>query len=131
MRIINGKRKNDIKLPRVNHIRNRLRALEDFKCLNGIASKAFRNYFTRHNHKENTCINNKSVVIPKVRAETGRKTFSFQGAKTFNSLPNSLQTEKSLLRFRTATKDTNLDFSDFCIVIFNLVNFFSLNFDLF
>ena len=40
---------------------------------------------------------NKSVIIPEVRTETGRKTFSFQGAKIFTSLPNSLQTEKSFL----------------------------------
>ena len=44
----------------------------------------------------NTRNNNKSVVIPKVRTEAGRKTFSFQGAKVFNNLPNNLQTETSL-----------------------------------
>ena len=58
----------------------------------------------------NTRNNNKSVVIPKVRTETGRKTFSFQGAKIFNKLPNNLQTETSLLRFKASSKDTNLDF---------------------
>ena len=58
----------------------------------------------------NTLNNNKSVVIPKVRTETGRKTFSFQGAKIFNKLTNNLQTETSLLRFKASSKDTNLDF---------------------
>ena len=75
-----------------------------------MAPKAFENYFTRHNHKANTRRNDKSVVIPKVRTETDRKTFSFQGAKIFNNLPNSLQTEKSFLRFKATSKDTNLDF---------------------
>ena len=110
MYIINGKRKSKVKFPRVNHLRNRRCALEVFKCLNGIAPKAFENYFTRRNHKVNTRKNNKSVIIPKVRTETGRKTFSFQGAKIFNSLPNSLQTEKSFLRFKVTSKDANLDF---------------------
>ena len=110
MRIINGKRKTDVKFRRVNHLRNRLCALEVFKCLNGIAPKVFGNYFIRHNHKVNTHKNNKSVVIPKVRTETGWKTFLFQGAKIFNNLPNSLQTEKSLLRFKATSRDTNLDF---------------------
>ena len=110
MRIINGKRKSDAKLPRINHLRNRLCALEVFKCLNGIVPKAFESYFTRNSHKMNTRNNNKSVVIPKVRTETGRKTFSFQGAKVFNNLPNNLQTETSLLRFKASSKDTNLDF---------------------
>ena len=91
-------------------IRNRLCALEVFKCLNGIAPKAFGDYFTRQNHKVNTRKNNKSLVVPKVRTETGRKTFSLQGAKIFNILPNSLQIEKSLLRFKASSKDTNLDF---------------------
>ena len=110
MRIINGNRKSDVKLPRINHLRNRLCALEVFKCLNGIVPKAFENYFTRNSHKMNTRNNNKSVVIPKVRTETGRKTFSFQGAKIFNKLSNNLQAETSLLRFKASSKDTNLDF---------------------
>ena len=108
--IINGKRKSEVKFPRVSHLRNRQCALEVFKCLNGIAPKVFENYFTRHNHKVNTSKNNKSVIILKVRTETGRKTFSFQGAKIFNSLPNSLQTEKSFLRFNATSRNANLDF---------------------
>ena len=48
-----------------------------------IVPKVFENYFTGNSHKMKTRNNNKSVVIPKVRTETGRKTFSFQGAKVF------------------------------------------------
>ena len=96
-----------VKFPRVNYLRNRLCALEVLKCINGIAPKAFENYFKRHNHKVNTRKNNKSAIVPKVRTETGRKTFSFQ---IFNNLPHSLQTEKSFLRFKATSKDTNLDF---------------------
>ena len=92
MQIINGSRKSDVKLPRINHLRNRLCALEVFKCLNGIVPKAFENYFTRNSHKMNTRNNNKSVIIPKVRTETGRKTFSFQGAKVFDNPPNNFPT---------------------------------------
>ena len=106
MRIINRKRRSDVKLPRINHLRNRLCALEVFKCLNGIVPKAFENYFTRNSHKMNNCNNNESVVIPKVRAETGRKAFSFQVVKVFNNL----QTETSFLRLKASSKDTNLDF---------------------
>ena len=93
MCIINGKKKSEVEFPRVNHLRNRLCALEIFKCLNSIAPKAFENYFTRHNHKVNTRKNNKGVINPEVRTETGRKT-SFQGVNIFNNLPNSLQAEK-------------------------------------
>ena len=54
--------------------------------------------------------NNRSVIIPKVETEAGRKTFSFQGETIFNKLPDKLQTETSLLRFKASSKDTNLDF---------------------
>ena len=89
MRIINGNRKSDVKLPLINHLRKRLCALEVFKCLNGIVPKAFENYFTRNSHKMNTRNNNKSVVIPKVRTEAGRKTFSFQGARYLITYPTT------------------------------------------
>ena len=110
LRIINGNITSDVKLSRINHIRNRLCAQEVFKCLNGIAPKAFENYFTRNSHNINTRKNNKSVVLPKVRTETGRKTFAFQGAKIFNNLPDDLQTEISLLKFKASSKNTNFDF---------------------
>ena len=109
MRIINGNRKSEVKLPRINHIRNRLCAVEIFKCLDGIAPKAFENYFTKNNNKMNASKNNKSVVILRVRTKTGCRT-SFQGANIFNNLPNNLQTETLLLRFKATIKDTDLDF---------------------
>ena len=96
IRIINGNRKSEVQFPRINHIRNRLCALEVFKCLNSITPIVFKNYSKRNilarstkGHNMHTRNNNNSVVIPRVRTETGRKTFSFQGAKIFNNLANS------------------------------------------
>ncbi len=92
---------NYVKLPQVNHTRyNRLCAQKVFKCLNGRAPKAFENFFTRKSHNVNTRGNNKILVFPKVRTETGRKTFSFQGAKVFNNLQDYLKSETSYLRFK-------------------------------
>jgi uncharacterized membrane protein required for colicin V production len=38
---------------------------------------------------------------PKVRSESGRKTFAFYGANIFNSLPNDMKTETSILHYKT------------------------------
>jgi hypothetical protein len=40
-------------------------------------------------------------IIPRVRSESGRKTFAFYGAKIFNSLPNDMKTETSILHYKT------------------------------
>ena len=61
-------------------------------------------------HNVNTRGNNKNLVVPKVRTETGRKTFSFQGAKVFNNLPDYLKIETSILRFKAHIKNINLNF---------------------
>ena len=113
LRVINGQR-NSVQLPSVNAIRNRScaleRALAVFKCLNGLAPKAFEDYFKKVSHGKCTRANNTNIVLPKIRTETGRKTFAYQGAIIFNKLPNELKTEKSLLRFRSSCKDFNFDF---------------------
>ena len=110
LRIVNGNKTSGVKLPRINHIRNRLYAQEVFKCLNGIAPKAFEHYFTRNSYNINSRKNNKSIVVPKIRTETGLKTFAFQGAKIFNNLPDELQTDISLLKFKASSKITNFNF---------------------
>ena len=100
------KQKNHIKLPSVNHIRNKRCTIEVFKCLSGIAPTAFEAYFKRNCHEGM----NRSVVVPKVRSENGKKTFMFQGAKAFNMIPNKMQDSQSLLYFKSKCKDVDFDF---------------------
>ena len=109
LRVINGQR-NSVRLPSVNTVRNRSCALAVFKCLNGLAPKAFEDYFKKVSHGKCTRANNMNIVLPKIKTETGRKTFAYQGAIIFNKLSNELKTEKSLLRFRSSCKDFNFDF---------------------
>jgi hypothetical protein len=45
--------------------------------------------------------NNKNLVLPRVRSESGRKIFAFYGAKIFNSLPNDMKTETFILHYKT------------------------------
>ena len=44
LKIINGKR-NSVKLPSINHIRNKMCAIEMFKCWNGISPPDYKEYF--------------------------------------------------------------------------------------
>ena len=97
-----------MQLPSVNAIRNRSCALAVFKCLNGLAPKAFEEYFKQVS--QGKCTRANDIVLPKIRTETGRKTFAYQGAIIFNKLSNELNTEKSLLRFRSSCEDFNFHF---------------------
>ena len=90
LRVINGQR-NSVQLPSVNAIRNRSCALAVFKCLNGLAPKAFEDYFKKVSHGKCTRANNTNIVLPKIRTETRRKTFAYQGAIIFNKLSNELK----------------------------------------
>ena len=94
LKIVNGQ-SNSAGLPTVQQIRNRNCAVDVFKCLHGLAPPAYNDYFIRTSHARNTRGNNKNLVLPKVRRESGRKTFAFYGAKIFNSLSNDMKTETS------------------------------------
>ena len=109
LKVINGYRHN-VKMEKVSSIRNKMCALEVFKSLNGVSSHAFQNYFTRINHSQRTRANTKNIVLPKVKTETGKKAFSFQGAKIFNQLTEEMKTETLILRFKTFCKSFNFDF---------------------
>jgi len=109
LKVINGYR-HSVKLEKVSSIRNKMCALEVFKSLNGVSPHAFQNYFTRINHSQRTRANTKNIVLPKVKTETGKKAFSFQGANIFNQLTEEMKTETSILRFKTLCKSFNFDF---------------------
>ena len=107
--MINGNR-HSVKLEKVSSLRNKMCALEVFKTLNGVSPHAFQNYFARVNHSQCTRANTKNIILPKVKSETGKKAFSFQGAKVFNKLTDEMKTETSILRFKTFCKNFNFDF---------------------
>ena len=109
LKIINGKR-NGVKLPSINHIRNKMCVIEVFKCLNEISPPDYKEYCKRLGHCKGTRRNDHSVLLPKVKSEAGRKTFGFLGAKIFNKLPNNMKTESSIVKFKTACKYFNFDF---------------------
>ena len=66
---------------------------EVFKCLNGLAPKVFSDTFEIISHQKETRGSNSKLRFPKVKSESGRKMFSFQGALVFNDLPRKTKKE--------------------------------------
>lgn len=80
-------------------------AVDVFKCLNGLNPENFREYFTRLHHCKITRGNNSLIILPKVRTESGRRSFKYQGAYIYNNLSKSVRDETSLVRFKHCCKD--------------------------
>ena len=99
-----------MKLEKISSVRNKMGALEVFKILNGLSPHAFHNYFTKVNHNHSTRANTKNVILPKVRAEPGRKAFSFQGAMLFNKITDEMKSQVSILRFKSLCNNFNFYF---------------------
>ena len=56
--------------------------------------------FVRFDHGKDTRGNGSRLVLPKVKTESGRKTFAFQGAMIFNGLPTNLMKEPYFVNFK-------------------------------
>ena len=109
LKIINGDR-DSVKLEKISSVRNKMGILEVFKILNELSPHAFHNYFTKVNHNHSTRANTKNVILPKVRAEPGRKAFSFQGAMLFNTITDEMKSQVSILRFKSLCNNFNFYF---------------------
>ena len=72
-----------------------------FKCLKGSPPVFFKDYFKifRTIHSMRGSGNN--LLLPKVRTETARKSFHFNGSKLFNSIPSEVKDSKSVVIFKT------------------------------
>ena len=109
LKIINGNR-DSVKLEKISSVRNKMGVLEVVKILNGLSPHAFHNYFMKVNHNHSTRANTKNVILPKVRAESGREAFSFQGAMLFNKITDEMKSQVSILRFKSLCNNVNFDF---------------------
>ena len=106
--IINGNSQR-VKLPTVNHARNKKCLVEVFKC-HGLVPRLFEEYFKKIQHQKETRGNNINLLLPKVRTEAGRKSFLFQGSKIYNKLPDALKGEKSVMAFKRQCDQIDCDF---------------------
>ena len=65
-------------------------AIDVFKSLHNLLSKGLNSYFKIHHHRINTRGNGSYVFLPKMRTETGKKIFAYQGACIYNQLEKSI-----------------------------------------
>ena len=61
------------------------------KILNGLSPHAYCNYFIKVNNNHSIRANKKDVALLKVRSESRRKAFSFQGAMIFSKMTDEME----------------------------------------
>ena len=72
-----------------------------FKCLKGSPPMFFKDYFKVFRTIHNTRGSGHNLLLPKVRTETARKSFYFNGSKLFNNIPSEMKDFKSVVIFKT------------------------------
>ncbi len=85
-RIVIGDSNITLKWDSLEQTRKKRISIDVFRAVNGICTESLKNIFTKFDHGKNTRGNGSRLVLPKVRCESGRKTFAFQGASIYNSL---------------------------------------------
>ena len=89
-----------LKMDTLDQIRKKRVSIDVFKSLNDCCPPLLRNMFERFDHGKETRGNGSRLVLPKVKTEAGRKTFTFQGALIFNGLPTDLMNEPYFINFK-------------------------------
>jgi len=86
---------NDVSLKwdSLEQIRKKRISIDVFKSINGISSEFAQNTFPKLDHCKNARKNAFLLLLPKMGSESGRKTFTFQEAAIYNSLPNDIRNE--------------------------------------
>ena len=79
-------------------------AIVIFKCLHDLSPLTSCFGFSLLNHGKNTRGNGLNLVLPKVKTQSGKKTFAFQGVKLYNNLIRELKEERSMLLFKSKLK---------------------------
>ena len=94
-----------LKMETLDHIRKKRVSIDVFKSLHDSCPPSLRSMFVRFDHGKDTRGNGSRLVLPKVKTETGRKTFAFQGVMIFNGLPTDIMNEPYFVKFKR-----NIDF---------------------
>ena len=76
-----------------------------FDCLQDNVCTPFKGYFTKIEDNINTRKNGCSLKLPKAKLEFGGRSFAFQGALVYNTLPQHLRNLNSRLLFKSNLKE--------------------------
>ena len=97
-----------------------------FKCLRGSPPVFFKDYFKVFRTIHNTKGGGQNLLLPKVRTETARKSFHFNGSKRFYNIASGMKDSKSVVIFKTRILEhvkffsISLAFQCILIVVFKL-----------
>jgi hypothetical protein len=80
---------------------SKIELLEQLNLVNLHISK----YFERLQHEKNTRNNGFSLKIPKIRLESTKSAFYYNGAIRFNKLPFDVRATGSFMQFKRALKE--------------------------
>ena len=92
----------ELRVPSVSSLIKKRACTIVFDCLNNNICEVFENYFEKRDNKYATRNNQNTVKLPKVKLETGSRSFYFLAAKTFHTLPSKIRTLKYRTVFRKA-----------------------------
>ena len=76
-----------------------------FDCLQDNVCTPFKRYFTKIEHNINTRNDGCSLKLPKAKLEFGLRSFTFQGALVYNTLPRHLRNLNSRFLFKSNLKE--------------------------
>ena len=76
-----------------------------FDCLQDNVCTPFKEYLTNIEHNINIRNNGCSLKLPKAKLEFGRRSFAFQGALVYNTLPRHLRNLNSRFLFKSNLKE--------------------------
>ena len=76
-----------LKWDSLEQTRKKRTSIDVFKSVNGNCTESLKNIFTKFDHGKNIRGNGSLLVLTKVRCESRRKIFAFQGATIYNNLP--------------------------------------------
>ena len=88
----------------IEKTRNTRVAIDVFKSLHNLLPEDLNAYFKRCEHEINTGGNGFFVVLPKMRTETGKRSFAYQGSHIFNRLEKTTSDEISIALLKEKLK---------------------------
>ena len=99
-KIIYGKSITDNQWPTVKQLCSEQVATQVYQVIHNKGPDIFNDYFEVFNHDKNTRGDQKGLGLPKVKSENGRKTYCFQGALLFNTIPKEIIPEDNITMFK-------------------------------
>ena len=81
----------------IRSIQRKRLSTQVFNCVYGNVCNNYNNYFTIMSNKTRNC--NNLLRLPKIRLETTKKSFYFNGAKVFNELPKEVRSASTITEF--------------------------------